>query len=155
MYLKYRNSSGVQTPVLNIAQIPTLTLAKIPTIPYSKQGVATLWSGSHLLSNGNVYALSASAASYQWLDFEFMYEDGVWLPTFRVYSPNGKTVDLHFGTAIGGNSCLWRARAAISGTKVTFSDVGGTYNGSNWPVKINLRTIRGGGIAASVMRHAA
>ena len=87
MYLKYRNSSGVQTPVLNIAQIPTLTLAKIPTIPYSKQGVATLWSGSHLLSNGNVYALSASAASYQWLDFEFMYEDGVWLPTFRVYSP--------------------------------------------------------------------
>lgn len=102
MYLKYRNSSGVQTPVLNIAQIPTLTLAKIPTIPYSKQGVATLWSGSHLLSNGNVYALSASAASYQWLDFEFMYEDGVWLPTFRVYSPNGKTVDLHFGTAIGG-----------------------------------------------------
>lgn len=57
MYLKYRNSSGVQTPVLNIAQIPTLTLAKIPTIPYSKQGVATLWSGSHLLSNGNVYAL--------------------------------------------------------------------------------------------------
>ena len=155
MYLKYRNSSGVQTPVLNIAQIPTLTLAKIPTIPYSKQGVATLWSGSHLLSNGNVYALSASAASYQWLDFEFMYEDGVWLPTFRVYSPNGKTVDLHFGTAIGGNSCLWRARAAISGTKVTFSDVGGTNNGSNWPVKINLRTIRGGGIAASVMRHAA
>lgn len=147
MYLKYRNSSGVQTPVLNIAQIPT--------IPYSKQGAATLWSGSHLLSNGNVYALSASAASYQWLDFEFMYEDGVWLPTFRVYSPNGKTVDLHFGTAIGANSCLWRARAAISGTKVTFSDVGGTCNGSNWPVKINLRTIRGGGIAASVMRHAA
>lgn len=40
MYLKYRNSSGVQTPVLNIAQIPT--------IPYSKQGAATLWSGSHL-----------------------------------------------------------------------------------------------------------
>lgn len=101
MYLKYRNSSGVQTPVLNIAQIPTLTLAKIPTIPYSKQGVATLWSGSHLLSNGNVYALSASAASYQWLEFDCMYEDGVWLPTFRVYSPNGKTVDLHFGTAIG------------------------------------------------------
>nr|DAY79253.1 MAG TPA: hypothetical protein [Caudoviricetes sp.] len=24
MYLKYRNSSGVQTPVLNIAQIPTI-----------------------------------------------------------------------------------------------------------------------------------
>lgn len=155
MYLKYRNSSGVQTPVLNIAQIPTLTLAKIPTIPYSKQGVATLWSGSHLLSNGNVYALSASAASYQWLEFDCMYNDGVWLPTFRVYSPNGKTVDLHFGTAIEGNSCLWRARAAISGTKVTFSGVGGTCNGSNWPVEINLRTIRGGGIAASVMRHAA
>lgn len=94
MYLKYRNSSGVQTPVLNIAQIPT--------IPYSKQGAATLWSGSHLLSNGNVYALSASAASYKWLEFGCMYEDGVWLPTFRVYSPNGKTVDLHFGTAIGG-----------------------------------------------------
>lgn len=102
MYLKYRSSSGVQTPVLNIAQIPTLTLAKLPTIPYSKQGVAILWNSNHLLSNGDVYALSASAASYKWLEFDCMYEDGVWLPTFRVYSPNGKTVDLHFGTAIGG-----------------------------------------------------
>lgn len=102
MYLKYRNSSGVQTPVLNIAQIPT--------IPYSKQGAAALWSGSHLLSNGNVYALSASAASYQWLEFDCMYNDGVWLPTFRVYSPNGKTVDLHFGTAIGGGQLVPLAR---------------------------------------------
>lgn len=110
MYLKHRNSSGVQTPVLNIAQMPTLTLAKIPTVPYSKQGVATLWSGSHLLSNGNVYALSASAASYQRLEFDRMYEDGVWLPTFRVYSPNGKTVDLHFGTAIGGGQLAPLAR---------------------------------------------
>ena len=143
--IKVKSGSSYVTPVLNQANIPSIPIAKIPTIPYSKQGVATLWSGSHLLSNGNVYELSASAASYQWLEFDCMYNDGVWLPTFRVYSPNGKTVDLHFGTAIEGNSCLWRARGAISGTKVTFSGVGGTYNGSNWPVKINLRTIRGGG----------
>lgn len=155
MYLKYRSSSGVQTPVFNIAQIPTLTLAKLPTVPYSKQGIATLWNSSHLLSNGDVYTLSASAASYQWLDFEFMYEDGVFLAVHRVYSPNGKTVDFNLGTAIQGNACLWRARAVISGNKVTFSGVGGLYNGSTWPVKIYLRTIRGGGIAASVMPHAA
>lgn len=144
MYLKYRNSAGVQTPVFNVAQIPTLTLAKIPTIPYSKQGIATLWNSSHLLSNGDVYTLSASAANYQWLDFEYMYEDGVFLPVNRVYAPNGKTIDLTFGTAIGTQVWNWRGRLNISGTRVSFSVVEGAYPDTKWAVKIYLRTIRGG-----------
>lgn len=142
--IKLRSGSSYTIPVLNQANIPSVPIAKIPTIPYSKQGITTLWNSSHLLSNGDVYMLSASAANYQWLDFEFMYEDGVFLAVNRVYSPNGKTVDFNLGTAIQGNACLWRARAVISGDKVTFSAIGGLYNGSTWPVKIYLRTIRGG-----------
>ena len=142
--IKVKSGSSYVTPVLNQANTPSIPIAKIPTIPYSKQGIATLWNSNHLLSNGDVYTLSASAANYQWLDFEYMYEDGVYLPVNRVYAPNGKTVDFNLGTAIQGNACLWRARAVISGNKVPFSGIGGLYNGSTWPVKIYLRTIRGG-----------
>ena len=142
--IKVKSGSSYVTPVLNQANIPSIPIAKIPTIPYSKQGIATLWDSNHLLSDGDVYTLSASAANYQWLDFEYMYEDGVYLPVNRVYAPNGKTVDLSFGTAIVTQVWNWRGRLTISGDKVSFTVVEGAGSDAEWAVKIYLRTIRGG-----------
>ena len=142
--IKVKSGSSYVVPVLNQANLPSIPIAKIATIPYSKQGVALLWNSNHLLSNGDVYTLSASAANYQWLDFEYMYEDGVYLPVNRVYWPNNKTVDLTFGTAIGTQVWNWRGRLKISANKVSFTVVEGAYPGTKWAVKIYLRTIRGG-----------
>lgn len=144
MYLKYRNASGVQTPVLNAAQIPALPIDKIPMIPFSKQNTVVLWSGSQSLSAGNVITLKVSAANIGWMDFEYMYADGTWLPVNRVYYPNGKTVDLTFGTAIGTQVWNWRARIKVLETKVTFQIVEGAYPDTKWPVDVRLRVIRGG-----------
>lgn len=145
MILRFRDNSGaVQTPVFSLSQIPSLSLDKIPPVPYWKQGINSLWSGTQQMVTGGSITLADSAASYQWIDFEYMFDDGVYLPVQRVYAPNGKTVDLCFGIAISDQIWGWRGRLSISGNRVSFVHVAGGHPQGSWSVKIHLRSVRGG-----------
>lgn len=135
------NASKTTAGTFSVDRIPTLTAAKIPNLDTSKLtsgtlGVArggtgktagTVWMADTLYNSTateNAVTLSASAANYTMMEIYFRDNDSHYNST-KVFSPNGKTVNLSMATnKTSGQNNYKRREVTISGTSITNQSYG-------------------------------
>lgn len=135
------NASKTTAGTFSVDRIPTLTAAKIPNLDTSKLtsgtlGVArggtgktagTVWMADTLYNSTattETVTLSASAANYTMMEIYFRDNDNHYNST-KVFSPNGKTVNLSMATnKTSGQNNYKRREVTISTTSITNQSYG-------------------------------
>lgn len=132
--IPYLSATHINRGAFDVARIPSLPASKIGsgTLPVSRGGTGkdygTIYTGETLYNNSSgttgTVTLAYSASYYSIMDIFFCDNDNHYSST-RVFSPNGKTVNLSMATnKTNGQNNYKRREVTISSTSITNQSYG-------------------------------